>query len=147
MLFSTPGGGRFFACISLHEIASSVAFNKVAEPPHKKKIPPKQGTSLPQTSVNEAVSRIVGPPAGFSHLPGGALNPPRRLHLPESFLGTLQAFTLPSYATAATPKTGSWRGICKFADASNQNLALVPAILVRRSRACDSNVTLIHLFF
>jgi len=24
----------------------------------------------------------VGPPAGFSHLPGDVLNPPRRLHLP-----------------------------------------------------------------
>src|SRR5712692_6990198 len=59
----------------------------------------------------------------------GALNPPRRLHLPGSLFGTLQACTLPSYATAATRETGWERGICKFANSSLQNLALDPAIL------------------
>src|SRR5712692_7837091 len=109
MLFSTPGGGRFSRA-----------------PPFTKTL--QQATTFSLTSVKTRLID-VGPPAGLSHLPGDVLNPPRRLHLPGPFLETLQACTLPSYATAATRETGSWRGICKFANSPRLNLALVPAIL------------------
>src|SRR2546425_5715212 len=72
-----------------------------------------------------ATPEMMGAAGGIFPPTMGALNPPRRLHLPGSHFGTLQACTLPSYATAATRETGSWRGICKFADPSYQDLVLV----------------------
>src|SRR5438128_11544854 len=105
MLFSTPRGGRFSRA-----------------PPFTKNAPTCYHASSqrqPRDFGDCGAAGGIFPPAR------GALNPPRRLHLPGSFLGTLQACTLPSYATAATREPGSWRGICKFADTSYQDLVLV----------------------
>jgi len=73
----------------------------------------------------QRISLDYGAAGGIFPPTRGVLNPPRRLHLPGSLFGTLQACTLPSYATAATRETGSRRGICKFADPSYQDLVLV----------------------
>src|SRR2546425_1882980 len=106
MLFSTLPGGRLSRA-----------------PPFTKNAPTCYRSSFSRRQPGDFGD--CGAAGGIFPPTRGALNPPRRLHLPGSFLGTLQAFTLPSYATAATRETGSWRGICKFADTPHQNLVSV----------------------
>jgi len=127
MLFSTPRGGRF---------SRAAPFMKNAPTYYPSSISQRQ----PGNFRNHGAAGGIFPPAR------GVLNPPRRLHSPGSSLGTLQACTLPSYATAATQETESWRGICKFADSSHHDFVLVEAMFSVCSGSRVSNVTRIRPF-